>query len=194
MLFRSIEANGRIELYWETVSEINNLGFYVERRQNTDEDNWSPVSNLITGAGNSKQINRYNFVDKSVIPNTTYQYRLRQMDMDGLQSCQYSKVITLAVAGNSDLSIDAISPNPIQQNTAKISFTIPKEDIVKLEVLDIFGNVVKTIINKWMPAGYYSDIEWNVADNSNLSVSNGGYICRLTAGKKVRTMKMSVVK
>jgi len=189
--FDGMTGNGGLELFWETASEINNQGFYIERRNNTSDD-WTPVSGLIAGAGNSTQINRYSFLDKKVVPNVYYQYRLHQLDKDGAFSCQYSKVVTLKYDGVSDLTLDQNSPNPVVNGT-KISFNIPTDDVVKVEILDVFGNVIKTLGNSKMSAGP-NTMEWNATTNNNTIVANGAYICRLTAGNQVRTIKMTVVR
>ncbi len=189
--FDGISRSNAIELYWETASEINNEGFYVEKRQE-GEENWNSIG-FVKGAGNSNSVTHYTFKDKEVEPYTTYQYRLRQVDRDGAMSCEsFSRVITLVFEGQAELTLHQNVPNPVTNHTT-ISFTLPQESNVRLEIVDVFGNVVKTLVNNNVGAGTKT-VEWNALDNNNNPVASGSYIVRLIAGNDVRTMKMTVVR
>jgi hypothetical protein len=189
--FDGIPRNSSIELFWETATEVNNEGFYVEKR-NKGEETWNSIG-FIKGAGNSKSVQQYTFTDKNVQPNIAYQYRLRQVDKDGSMSCEsFSKIVTLVFEGQTELALYQNVPNPVSNHTA-ISFTLSQESNVRLEVVDVFGNVVKTLVNSNVNAGN-STVEWNALDNNNRPVPSGSYIVRLVAGNDVRTMKMTVVR
>lgn len=187
--FDGLSRSNGIELFWETATEINNEGFFVEKFGN---ETWNSIG-FIKGAGNSNSINQYSFVDRQVQPFTTYQYRLRQVDRDGAMSCEtFSQVVTLTFEGQTELSLEQNVPNPVTEHTA-ITFTVPEANNVRLEVLDVFGNVVKTLVNENVGAGTRT-VEWNAADNSNNVVPSGSYIVRLISGNDVRTIKMTVVR
>lgn len=179
-----------IELFWETASETNNYGFYVERRKVGDEM-WQEI-NFVSGSGNSNVMQRYNYFDKQVVPNTTYQYRIKQIDFDGTQSCATSNIVTLTYTAGADVVLGQNKPNPFDETTT-ITFTLPYEQKVKFEILDVFGNVVKTLENGTMSANTHTVI-WNGLDEAGRSVSNGTYIYRLTAGETIKTGKMMLVK
>jgi hypothetical protein len=59
---------------------------------------------------------------------------------------------------------------------------------VKLEVFDLLGRKVATLVNEQKPAGRY-EVEF---DASNLA--SGVYIYKLTAGSFVSSKKMMVIK
>ena len=188
--FDGMSRSNGIELFWETASEINNEGFYVEKRNNGTEE-WNSIG-FVKGAGNSNTVNHYSYIDRQVQPSVAYQYRLRQVDRDGAQACEsLSKVITLTFDGQSELSLNQNVPNPVGSHTS-ITFTTPDESNVRLEVLDVFGNVVKTLVNE-NGAGTRT-VEWNATDNNGSPVASGSYICRLIAGSETRTITMTVVK
>ena len=148
---------------------------------------------IYQGCRNSKSVQQYTFTDKNVQPNIAYQYRLRQVDKDGSMSCEsFSKIVTLVFEGQTELALYQNVPNPVSNHTA-ISFTLSQESNVRLEVVDVFGNVVKTLVNSNVNAGN-STVEWNALDNNNRPVPSGSYIVRLVAGNDVRTMKMTVVR
>ena len=74
-------------------------------------------------------------------------------------------------------------PNPFNPNTS-ISFNLPSESGVKLEVFDITGKNIATLVNETKAAGNYK-YDFNA---SNLS--SGIYFYKLTAGSFVSTKKM----
>jgi hypothetical protein len=79
-------------------------------------------------------------------------------------------------------------PNPVVAN-ANFDFTLDENANVTIELFDALGNTVATVINnQTMAAGSYTE---NL-DASNLAT--GSYIVKFTAGTKVRTDKLNVVK
>jgi len=193
--FNGIARKQGIELYWETSSEVNNAGFYIEKNipANDENSNWKNIG-YVKGAGNSNSANYYNFVDKDVIASTSYQYRLRQIDKDGVISCEnYSKVITLKYdATNDGLVLEQNQPNPFS-NTTNIKFNTYDNRQVVLEVLDIYGNIVKSLVNNELQAGNHNYI-WDGTNSRGDIMSSGTYIYRLKVGDEVSTGKMSLVR
>ncbi len=76
--------NGKVYLNWETATETNNLGFYIERKEifsDGNENDWREIG-FKEGKGNSTERNYYSFEDRP-ISDGTYFYRLKQVDYDG---------------------------------------------------------------------------------------------------------------
>ena len=188
--FDGMSRQKGIELYWQTATEVNNEGFYVEKR-NPNSEEWLNVG-FVKGHGNSNSVNSYNYLDQKVQANAVYSYRLKQVDKDGSSSCEtISKVITMKFEGEVELSLEQNIPNPVVNHTA-VTFTVPAESYTTLEVIDVYGNVVKTLVNASVNGT--QTIEWNATDNNNNNVASGSYMLRLTSGDQVRTVKMTVVK
>jgi len=83
-------------------------------------------------------------------------------------------------------------PNPFNPVTT-ISYTIPTRSDVAIEVFNIMGQKVRTLINETKSAGEYT-IEWN-GDNSNGSqVATGIYLYKFQAGDYIETKKMVLLK
>lgn len=78
-------------------------------------------------------------------------------------------------------------PNPFNPTT-KISFIIPQEVMVKLEVYSINGQLVETLVNEQLQSGSYS-YTFNAND-----LASGVYFYRLTAGSFVTTNKMVLMR
>ncbi|MBD3343140.1 MAG: T9SS type A sorting domain-containing protein [Candidatus Lokiarchaeota archaeon] len=65
--------------------------------------------------------------------------------------------------------------------------------ILKLQIFDINGRLVKTLVNTEQQPGVYS-VEWNARDDAGNPVTSGIYLYRLTAGNKVLNRKMILTK
>jgi hypothetical protein len=84
-------------------------------------------------------------------------------------------------------------PNPFNPSTT-ISFRVPSTSVVSLDIYNIIGQKVRTLID----ARTYEDgewaVEWDGTSDSGLSVPSGTYISRLTTPSGVFTRKMQMVK
>lgn len=84
-------------------------------------------------------------------------------------------------------------PNPFNPTTT-IPFTLNKAEEVSLAVYNVNGELIRTIIdNKSYAQGKFSET-WNGIDNSGAQVASGIYLYKLTAGNKVESRKMLLVK
>ncbi len=84
-------------------------------------------------------------------------------------------------------------PNPFNPNT-NIIFTLPHEEQVILEIYNVLGQKIKTLINNEMYRTGYHNIEWNGRNNTGESVASGMYIFRLQASNKVKIRKSILMK
>jgi PKD repeat protein len=78
-------------------------------------------------------------------------------------------------------------PNPFNPSTT-ISYLLPKNEILTLEIIDISGKVIQTLVNETQSAGYYS-VKWNASN-----VSSGIYIYRIDAGNFSSMKKCLLIK
>jgi len=78
-------------------------------------------------------------------------------------------------------------PNPFNAQTI-IEYGIPEASRVTVEIYDILGRKVETLVNKQQSAGYHQII-WNAGD-----FSSGVYFYKLQAGDFTKTKKMTLVK
>ncbi len=183
--------NSGIDLYWETASEINNFGFYVEKRIANSKDDFKQIG-FVQGVGNSSSISRYNFLDKDVKVKTTYEYRLRQVDKDGSQDCFTSNIVTLTYDRIGELVLEPNMPNPFVNQTV-ISFNLPQSQEVRLEVIDMLGNTVKVLENGYLQANRHSYI-FDGNDANGNALPTGIYIYKLSAGNNIQSLKMNIVR
>ena len=83
-------------------------------------------------------------------------------------------------------------PNPFNPTT-EISFSLPNATDVKLDVYNIMGQQVATIVDRFMEAGTHRVI-FDGRDGSGRSIASGIYFYRLEAGEFVETKKMVLLK
>lgn len=185
--FSASYFNGGVTLVWKTATEINNYGWEIERSKIDEKTNkpsvWEKVG-FVKGSGNSNSPKEYSFIDTKALYGY-YAYRLRQIDVDG--SASYSSEVRV-FAGSKPQVYDVKNyPNPFNPQTT-IRFELPEAGNVKLAIYDITGQLVKVLVDEWMPEGIHEKI----FDGSQLA--SGIYISVLQA-KDVRVVKkMQLIK
>ncbi len=152
----------KVQVKWQTVTEINNLGFDVERRLD-GETAFSKIGFTPTLApnGNSNSALNYNFTDANGFAGISY-YRLKQIDWDS--RFVYTHIKAVKGVGDTQVSV-LLYPNPnYGQFTIRLDGVIGTFDAF---VSDINGKVVRQL---------------KLTKNSNISItglSAGTYIIRI---------------
>lgn len=78
-------------------------------------------------------------------------------------------------------------PNPFNPTT-RISFNLPVASRVKLEVYNIRGQTVATLVDDYRQAGKY-EVEWNASNTAS-----GVYFYRITAGEYTDIKRLLLLK
>ena len=176
-------ANGSaVNLAWTTATELNNSGFSIERKSASNK--WESIG-FVKGNGTTTVTNHYSFTDKNITLQTTYSYRLKQIDFDG--SFSYSKVVQVNTNLISTFELKQNYPNPFNPST-QISFSLAQSGLVTLSVYNLLGQEVKTLINRNMEAGSHS-ITFDASD-----LQSGVYIYKLTSSSSSLTKKMILLR
>jgi hypothetical protein len=172
-----------MRLVWQTASETDNTGFFVER--STGEGTWS-VLGFMEGAGTTDEPRRYRFTDVELPYDvSSLAYRLRQVDTDGTESI--SDPVWVAFGPPSTLRLRALFPNPARSHVT-LRYELPTDGPVRLEVYDLLGRRVETLTASRRSAGRVED----QVDVSRLGA--GMYFLRLVAGPTIRTQRFTVVR
>jgi hypothetical protein len=87
----------------------------------------------------------------------------------------------------SDILLLQNYPNPFNSST-EIIFSIPSPMTVKLEIYNLMGQKVATLVDGRMDAGRHS-VKWDAS-----LYSSGVYFYKLTAGDKIITKRMTLLK
>lgn len=181
-----------VELKWLTASEHNVNHFEVERSRMdvaVTHAVWETVGKQ-TAAGNSNTVHEYSFLDKNLNAGA-YHYRLKVVDNDGSEA--YSEQLGFAEIMNPrNFGLSQNYPNPFNPST-KIDYQLPAAAKVTIELYNIRGQRVLTLLNDQMDAGYHTFV-FNPA-TSAVNLSSGMYVYRLFAqGKDSKDQFLSVKK
>ncbi|MDZ7625637.1 MAG: M28 family peptidase [Ignavibacteriaceae bacterium] len=184
LAFTASVRNSEIELLWSTATELNNMGFEIERSID-NQDNFITVG-FVDGKGSSSEINYYSFTDHPQVSgvNQLY-YRLKQVDFDGTFS--YSDVVNVSYDVPAEFVLSQNYPNPFNPST-RINYFVPQESFVSVKVYDFLGREVMTLVNETRAVGSYEI----VFDASNLP--SGTYFYTMIAGNFSATKKMILIK
>lgn len=98
-----------------------------------------------------------------------------------------------------EFPLDNNFPNPFptpSNPSTTIPFVLPEPSHVTIEVFDILGRRVRTLINEDLPSGPAS-VRWDGTNNSGRSVASGVYFYRMVAlgasGQSSRNVKKLTV-
>jgi hypothetical protein len=154
-LFTAARNNSNVLLKWETVSEQNSRGFYVER--NLGNNVWQTMGFVETKAanGSSNSLLKYDFSDLNNAKGIS-QYRLRQVDIDGKHA--YSPIRAVRAGGQKGKTI--VYPNPSADGKVNVVFadvSTPRD----VSLSDLNGRIIK---------------QWKNVTTNNIQIDN------LTAG------------
>ena len=86
----------------------------------------------------------------------------------------------------------AVYPNPFNSR-ALISFSLARTDFVSVEIFDILGRNVTTLINGTEAAGWKT-VVWDGKNSNGDSVTSGIYFCRLWYGGEEQIEKLHYLK
>jgi hypothetical protein len=91
-----------------------------------------------------------------------------------------------------DFELSQNYPNPFNAST-RIGFALPEPQQVSLDIYNISGQKVGTLVNGHLEAGRY-DIIWNGTGEEGTAVSSGVYFYKLRTDSRDMTRKMSLIK
>jgi len=83
-------------------------------------------------------------------------------------------------------------PNPFNPST-NISFYLRSYDFVSLDIFNIKGQKIRTLLNQYMNSGVH-DINWDGKDDKGKTISSGVYFYQLNTKELSETKKMIMIK
>ena len=186
----------RVVLAWTTQSEVNNLGFAIERCDMDGEGNllsdWVEIASYLThdelrGQGNTSEATEYKFSDPNVEIGKFYGYRIIDVDVEGNR--QVHNLIQVEAVSNlpEDMVLLQNFPNPFNPATT-IEFSIPETDQVTLSIYNLKGQTVDVLVNDEMSAGPHQ-VRWDGSDQPA-----GVYFYELCSGSHREIRKLTLIK
>jgi len=188
--FDASTSERRVALRWETTRETNNDGFYVEHQRLSPTDSttapgaWASLG-FVEGATQAERGQAYQF-DTPELDYGTHAFRLRQVDVDGTTA--FSKTLRTRVRLDEAVSVEAPYPNPVRQN-ATLSLTVRDQQPVRIQLYDVLGRRVGTIMDEELPAQ-----ETHTLQIDAQRLASGVYFLRIVGDDFATTQRMTVVK
>lgn len=140
--FTGERMGDQVRLNWQTLQEVNNDRFVVER----DNGAGFVAIGEVDGYGTSGQVQGYEFIDAAPQPGSNV-YRLQQIDLDG--SSSYSNRIEVSYLPPQK-KLSGVYPNPVQD---RFSFEVygQQRQAVHYELVDLQGKSLrqdKAVVDK----------------------------------------------
>lgn len=84
------------------------------------------------------------------------------------------------------------SPNPFNAGTT-IAYDVPAAGAVRLQIFDLRGRLVRTLIQATAPAGRH-EVRWDGRDSAGCDLASGVYVLRLEASSSVARGRLVLVR
>jgi hypothetical protein len=138
------------------------------------------------------------YEDYNIEAGVEYSYKLAAYDYNGNFS-GYSEPVLISMLSAEDNGLVPIEyalnqnyPNPFNPTT-KINYELPNNTFVIIDIYDVMGHRIKSLINSNQEAGYKS-VQWDATNNLGKQVPAGMYIYTIQAGDFRQTRKMVLLK
>jgi hypothetical protein len=115
-------------------------------------------------------------------------WMIRMTVIEGGQSVENDYITGLP----KKISLGQNYPNPFNPTT-RIEFALPNSGIVRLEIFNSLGQMVKCLADSYFDAGYHS-ITWNGRTSAGAEAASGLYYYRLTSGNYRISKRMTLLK
>ncbi len=177
-------VEGAVVLSWTAIADGDFAGFNVYRADEEASEEFIRINREgLLPPGEKRE-----YRDETVLPDRTYLYRIGAVQ-DGRETMSTTVTITLPPM---EATLYQNYPNPFNPST-RIEYYIPGRSMVRLEIFDVKGRLVKTLVSGIKPEGEDS-VLWNGTNRFDESVSSGVYYYRLRAGKKNLVRKLVLLR
>ena len=170
-------------LFWTMRADTPFDGYDIYRAEG-ESDQFERINGERVAALESAE-----YTDRTALPGRIYNYYISAVSEGG--ELFRSQTVTVNLPPK-PVTLYQNFPNPFNPSTI-ISFFIPERSPVRLDIFDTGGKRVDTVVNGIKSAGRYN-IEWNGFNSGGNKVSSGVYFYRLTAGRKILTRKLVLMR
>ena len=177
-----------VVLDWDPVSS-DDFQYYLLERSTDSEFSTNLIANYLP-------TNQYE--DHDIEYDTEYFYRVSYNE--GGEWSEHSEVISITLEWMDISRPKALPihfrlhqnyPNPFNPETY-ITYDLPEDGFVSVDIYDMRGVLIKTLVNDVQPRGYRT-IKWNGTNDNGQKVSAGLYLYRIEAMNFTDTKKMMLL-
>jgi len=192
--------NGEVLLSWLPPSG-GWSGFYIYRSLLGDNDTFSRIT--------FDPVSSQSYIDSTITIDTTYRYTMTSF-LSGQPSLEGTNSGIIAVSTITSIDAGQITdqipqqyalypayPNPFNPTTM-IRYDVPAPADVKVEIFNILGQHIRTLVDEYNAAGTYT-VSWDGQNQYNRIVASGVYLVAMQAKAKsgrdfVKVQKIVFVK
>ena len=198
--FQATVVDEKILLEWVTQTEVDNLGFIIQRRQSSEP--WAEIASFQTdpallGQGYSTVPTFYEYYDDTVEPHQMYFYRLGDVDASG--SIRFHEPIQVTLGADVHIAEQVphqvqcfpAYPNPFNPET-RLDFTIPQRAFVDIQIFDVRGRRITSLASGMYGAGLHT-VSWDGHDETGNLVSSGLYFVHAKIGEFRAVQKLMFI-
>ncbi len=182
--FNAEIRSGEVLISWSLAYRGKCKGFNIYRKTDSDGDFVKINESLISGE------KYFSFSDKLPTMAKDYVYKLEEISLSNRK--KEHQTIRVEKPIPHDYSLSQNSPNPFNSSTS-FRFEIPRATHVLIEVYNILGKKVKTLVDDRREAGFYV-VYWDGIDDKGENVGSGIYFYYMSADQFHATHKMIVVR
>ena len=180
-LLAATAASGQIELTWEPADDRPVIGWHVDR---IGAGGRVRLTNAPLAAGSRR------FITQLEGDPAEDQYLLTALHPYSVTSEPGQTRVAAGLATR--LALYPAHPNPAP-GSATIGFALPAQSHARLQVYDVAGRLVRTLVDGQVAAGEGVKI-WDGRDNSGIPAADGVYFYRLETGTRALTRKMILIR
>jgi len=182
----SIVTPDVIQINWYLSASNAPVELEVERSQNRIQ--FDKIDQIQRSIVDSQTV-KYTFYDFRP-PAGRYFYRLKYSP----ENCedQYSTPISVN-ASNSTQSLLEQNILQLRHPVDSIGFNLKKPEKVNLCIFNMFGQLVKNLVDDFIEKGHYR-ISWDGLDNLGLVVPGGIYFYQIMVGQHTETRKIQLIR
>jgi hypothetical protein len=180
--YRARAIGEGVELSWSLVGIEGAVSFQITRSHEGGQAVRLPEAGIIERYGH------YTLVDRTVVPGSSYDYRVVILE-NGDPVTSFAATVTTPAL---NVSLDQNHPNPFNPETT-IRFTLDAAARVTFSIYDAKGRRVSTLLDETRGAGPHQ-VRWNGTDATGTQVSSGVYFYQMTAGNRVLSRRMVLLK
>ncbi len=193
-----------------STDNISILGIYrldYKDRAMSNIENYFFMNHASSSILEIKEFDSINEPHFTLTDTITFSSNVQSVDLIQVDENNYNMVVTTmgsifyyqcAITPNGDLEITPVTlnainyPNPFNPETT-ISYDISKQGNVSVDIYNLKGQKVKSLLNETQEAGQHKII-WKSDNNEGKRVSSGSYFYRVKSGDKDIVNKMMLMK
>lgn len=192
----TLTAQNFVKLTWVTETETGVSGYNVYRSEDADQASAVKINGTLIDATNTSQTQTYNHVDNAVSPETTYNYWLEVVEMDGTTSFHGPTTVYVetpaSIVPSLVTTMGNAYPNPFKANSnTNIAYEVKAGETGTITIYNIIGQVVKTVPVKETTAP--ATFTWNGRDSKGNVCASGIYFYKMSTPSRNVTKKMVIV-